>query len=336
MDYTQIFADPEVREEFLDRFEEIRGAVEARGGLESVGALEGVLDVDRAADAVKRMNEGSWDGDDGGLEAIIRQFGRPVYLVRDNTVAGRPDTFDDDPESEVVAARVQAARHTLGRVLPSVGRIDLYDHALAWAGTGWLVAEGLVVTNRHVAVKFAERLRDGFGFRTISEREVRAEVDWYHEYRRTRRSRFKVTEVVWIEPDRSVRDVALLRIAPVGEDGEPRPRPIPLATDRDLTVGRWVAVIGYPGHDGRDPHDRERIFDGVYEHKRVAPGCLTGAERGRWVHHDATTLRGNSGSAVVDLATGRAVALHFQGWPGQRNFAVRASDVARLVRQHAS
>ncbi|AKL64552.1 MULTISPECIES: hypothetical protein [unclassified Streptomyces] len=66
MEYTQIFADGEVREEFLDRFEEIRDAVAASGGLESVGALEGLLDVDRAAGGVKAMAEGTWQGDESG------------------------------------------------------------------------------------------------------------------------------------------------------------------------------------------------------------------------------------------------------------------------------
>lgn len=109
MEYTQIFADGEVREEFLDRFEEIRDAVAASGGLESVGALEGLLDFDRAAGGVKAMAEGTWQGDESGSEAIVRQFGRPVYLVRRNTFATAADAPDNDAESLVVAARVKAA-----------------------------------------------------------------------------------------------------------------------------------------------------------------------------------------------------------------------------------
>ena len=55
-----------------------------------------------------------------------------------------------------------------------------------------------------------------------------------------------------------------------------------------------------------------------------------------WVFtHDATTLGGNSGSVVVDLATGNAVGLHFGGFEGDRNDGVKANVVASLVAQHA-
>ncbi|MCS0603715.1 serine protease [Streptomyces sp. LP11] len=338
MEYTQIFGDAEVREEFLDRFTEIRDAVMSSGGLEGVGALEGMLQVDRAGDAVKRMAEGTWHGDgDSGLEAIVRKFGRPVYLIRRNTFATAADAPDDDAESLVIAARVSAARRRLEGVIPSVGRVDLRNHDETWVGTAWMVADGLAVTNHHVAKTFATRRGDGFVFRESSGARVHAYVDWYHEHGRTRESRFRVTEVVWMEPDPSC-DAALIRLAPAGEDGEPLPPPIPLAEgDEGVRVGRWVGVIGYPWtgrHD--DPADRTRIFDGIFECKRLAPGRIISFEGDRLIHHDATTLGGNSGSVVVDLDTGRALGLHYQGWPKRRNYAVRAASVARLVHRHAS
>lgn len=336
--YTQIFADTEVRDEFLDRFEEIRDAYAASGGLESVGGLEGLLSVDRAAVGVQRMIEGTWQRDDSGLEAIVRRFGRPVYLVQRDTVAATADAPDGRAESQVVAARVTAARDRLNGVLPSVGRVDLRNHRLDWVGTAWMVAEGLLVTNRHVAREFAEPSQGGFAFRASPMARVHAYVDWYHEHGRQQESRFKVTEVVWIEPDASPCDVALLRVAPTGEEGESLPAPIPLTSGDDgLTLGRWVGVVGYPDtgrHD--DPEDRLRIFDGIFECKRMAPGQLISFQGERWIHHDATTLGGNSGSVVVDLDTGRALGLHFAGLPKKRNYAVRARDVARLVREHAS
>ncbi|MER8096036.1 trypsin-like serine peptidase [Streptomyces goshikiensis] len=338
MEYTQIFADGEVREEFLDRFEEIRDAVAASGGLESVGALEGLLDVDRAADGVKAMAEGTWQGDESGLEAIVRQFGRPVYLVRRNTFATAADAPDNDAESLVVAARVAAARRLLEGVIPSVGRVDLRNHDLEWVGTAWVVAEGLAVTNRHVAQNFATRGRGRFRFRANPLAQVHAYIDWLHEHGRTQESRFKVTEVVWIEPDSSPCDAALLRLAPTSESGESLPPPIELAKGKEgLTVGRWVGVIGYPyigQHD--DPEDRRRIFNNIFECKRLAPGQVISFDGNQWIHHDATTLGGNSGSVVVDLDTGRALGLHFQGLAGKRNYAVPAADVARLIRQRAS
>ena len=46
-----------------------------------------------------------------------------------------------------------------------MGRIDLTGAQLDWVGTGWLVAENIIVTNRHVAREFAERKGDGFTFK---------------------------------------------------------------------------------------------------------------------------------------------------------------------------
>ena len=52
------------------------------------------------------------------------------------------------------------------------------------------------------------------------------------------------------------------------------------------------------------------------------------------MHHDATTLGGNSGSAVLDLASGKAMALHFGGIQGDRNEAVQAPRMRELLAQH--
>ncbi|MEM8795848.1 MAG: DNA/RNA non-specific endonuclease, partial [Pseudomonadota bacterium] len=45
--------------------------------------------------------------------------------------------------------------------------------------------------------------------------------------------------------------------------------------------------------------------------------------------HDASTLGGNSGSAVIDLETGHVVALHFAGIARRENYAVPASELVR-------
>ena len=334
MDFRQVFADHELRTEFMDRFDEIRAAVAGASGLEG---LEGGLDADLAAQATSRMAEGVWQDDDSGIEAIVLRFARPVHLVRKGTFRTSPDGF---PESSEIAKVLEAGRIPLERAIPSVGRIDLRNHRLNWVGTGWMAGLGLAVTNRHVAQEFAAAGDRGFAFRTISGQRTHAVLDWHREYRQPEESRFRVTEVLWIEPDSSHLDMALLRIAETGEAGEPQPPAIELLTDLgsgQAGVGRWVAVIGYPGNDSRaDPQDRQRIFDGVYDHKRLAAGKVTAAEPGGLVHHDATTLGGNSGSAVIDLATGKALALHFGGAAGLRNHAVGAPALARLIRDHTT
>jgi endonuclease G len=109
--------------------------------------------------------------------------------------------------------------------------------------------------------------------------------------------------------------------------------PIPLSAS-PAQAEQQVAVIGYPARDSRVPDDQlmQSIFGNVYNKKRLAPGQVTKA-RADVLLHDCSTLGGNSGSVVLDLATGEAVGLHFAGRFLETNFAVPASVVAdRLER----
>lgn len=334
MDPRQVFTERDVKDEFLDRFDELRAYAPGGGGLEG---LEGGPSVDDAARVAERMANGRYGpGDDPGLEAIIERFTRPVYLVQDATFAVPPDSF---PESDVIAEKLNTGRAAVDEAIPSVGRIDVRNHRLDWVGTAWMIGPDIAVTNRHVAEEFAFHNGAGFAFvQNLDGTRVAATLDWRHEFQRGNEARFRVREVVWIEPRNSV-DVALLRIADTGEDGEQPPAPIELMTADEMRAtgsGRWVAVIGYPAFDSRnDPGDQQRIFDGNFNVKRLAPGQVTFLSSQPVLHHDATTLGGNSGSLVLDLGTGKAVALHFGGIQGQRNEAVVAARVHDIVGAHA-
>lgn len=333
MDYSQVFSDPDVEAEFLDKFDNLVSAAPrtAAPGLEAGSSPP--LTVDDAASKVREMKEGLDTGHPGALEAIIERFTRPVYLVQDSTFHEPGDAFDN---SENIAEKLEGARQALESVIPSVGRVDVRNHRLDWVGTGWIVGPGIVATNRHVAEEFARAEDEGFAYRVNGlGSKMRATMDWRHEHMRSDESRFRVDEVVWIEPDGSF-DVALLRIAETGEDDEPQPPAIALASEPDLAVGRWVAVVGYPARDSRNSlEDQQRIFDGIYNVKRLAPGQVTAVSGGGLLEHDATTLGGNSGSAVVDFDTGSALALHFGGLEGKENYAVQAPRIAEIISRHA-
>jgi hypothetical protein len=325
-----------VKQEFLDRFDELAQKAQTQtGGLES---LEGGLARGDAEQTVEGIEEGTFQsGTHRGLEAIIERFTRPVHLVQQSTFTVPPDEF---PDSEEIRARLEGGRQALEQVIPSAGRIDLRNSRLDWVGTGWIVAPGVAVTNRHVAEEFAVAQDGGFAFKqNFNAPPVKASIDWRHEHQRPEESRFRVEEVLWIEPQGSV-DVALVRIAGQGEDGEDAPATINLMTREEIDgagVGSWVAVIGYPAHDSRnDAADQQRIFDGIYNVKRLAPGQVTAIEGEDLLHHDATTLGGNSGSVVVDLASGKAAALHFGGLEGDRNDAVQAPRIHAIIAQHVS
>src|SRR6185436_11600225 len=106
---------------------------------------------------------------------------------------------------------------------------------------------------------------------------------------------------------------------------------IPLAPRAQ--AGADGAVIGYPARDSRNDAGTMRDICGDgYNVKRLAPGRTTDVTPARLMH-DCSTLGGNSGSVILDLATGEAVGLHFGGFFLETNFAVPASVVAdRLER----
>jgi hypothetical protein len=336
MDFGQVFSDSAVKAEFLERFDQLAAQAPAEtGGFES---LEGGEPLPDPADAVERITEGRFvPGSEPGLEAIIERFTRPVHLVKQSTFTVPPDTF---PNSEEIRAKLEAARAELERAIPSAGRIDLRNGRLDWAGTGWMVAPDVVVTNRHVAEEFAMRDNGEFVFKAnFGAPAVSASIDWCHEHGQTDESIFGVREVIWIEPPDSV-DVALVRITNEGLAGEQEPPVIDLMTRQELDdagVGSWVGVIGYPAQDSRnDLADQQRIFDGIYNVKRLAPGQVTAIVAEDLLHHDATTLGGNSGSVIMDFASGKAKGLHFGGIQGDRNSAVQAPRVQEIVAQHVT
>lgn len=271
--------------------------------------------------------EGAAPGEDFTFESIILTSGRPVLSIRRDQV----DTVTiDDPAADVIRTRLKNAQQHLDLAIPAVGRIEVQNNPLyEWVGTGWLVADGVIVTNRHVASAFG--MRDGakFKFRPGIDlsRPQSVRIDFLEELGRSDALEAQIDGIIWIEPETGP-DVALLRLA--GRAGE-RARPIPLAAS--LPDARTqVAVIGYPARDSRVPDSRlmDRLYGDAYNKKRLAPGQITQAAEAS-VAHDCTTLGGNSGSVVLDLESGKAVALHFSGIYMRSNFGVPAKVVESIV-----
>ncbi len=98
-----------------------------------------------------------------------------------------------------------------------------------------------------------------------------------------------------------------------------------------------VVVIGYPARDERnDVALQDRIFNRTYNVKRLQPGVIRARAKIQSFEntvnaltHDASTLGGNSGSAVIEVDTGEVVALHFAGEYLKANYAVPMYELAR-------
>jgi endonuclease G len=259
------------------------------------------------------------------LESIILRRSRPVLTIRGNEA--KLD-FVDKADSEIWRARLKKAKPLLDNAIRAVGRIDLQGARLDWVGTGWLVAESILVTNRHVANEFAVRKGDGFTFQIGTNGPISADIDFLQEIENPDKLVFKLIKPLHIEeapgPDLSFFEIELT-------GGNPK-LAAPIEFAAQLAATENVATIGYPAYDSRipEPDLMEEIFGKTYNKKRLAPGGVTSIEQTR-ILHNCTTLGGNSGSVVIDLDSGRALGLHFSGSFLATNYAVRSDVVKQLL-----
>jgi len=276
-------------------------------------AAESALGRDGAADAAQLARE----------TIVVRQ-GRPVLLVQND------DYVLDGPEVAIWNDRLGRAniRSVIRRVLPAVGRIELDNFRHPWVGTGWLVDDDIIVTNRHVAELFAARNGRRFVFRQGADgtHPVAARVDFMEELNSSAVNEFRLLDVLYIE-DEPGPDIAFLKVERNSAAGRRLAGKLALAA-RPGRRDQFVGTVGYPASDPRIPDQDlvRRLFGDVYDVKRFAPGQLL-APRGEFVLHDCSTLGGNSGSVIMDLESGEAVGLHFAGLFLRENRGVPAAIV---------
>jgi len=276
-----------------------------------------------------------------GLEALVQLRGRPAIRIENGEVdAG-------NPELGVWSDRILLAAPFLKRCFAKVGRIDLGGRHI---GTGFVVGPGLVLTNRHVLQELASpfpRRRDPAAWALFEEGVT---IDFADAPTASAPAeRFRVTDVIGAggEPiDDEIEftdlDAALLVVETTNAGGKALPEPVGLAANADLARAFVeIFTVGYPAFptnlpaDGRgrvrtDVLERLRALFGMqYGVKYFSPGRIdrgVGANPGDtfgWVvDHDATTLPGNSGSALFYFGGAlNVVGLHFAGDWLRANFA---------------
>ncbi len=264
------------------------------------------------------------------LETIVQRIGRPVLAI----TRGDAQLAVENPDSQIWNNRLQQSASLLHQAIAAVGRVEANNMpmALPYVGTGWLVDSELVVTNRHVALEFAQRGSSGFSFQLGFDRKspMSVDIDFLEELNNPAKAQFDISDILFIANDRGP-DVAFLKVSRRQGDGAAQP----IKLSRNIVPPQTiVATIGYPARDPfiSDQKLMMQIFGDVFEKKRLAPGFVTGVEGGA-LTHDCTTLGGNSGSALIDLATGEAAGLHFAGIFLKTNYAVPGPVVANLLAQ---
>ncbi len=258
-----------------------------------------------------------------GLEAIIHETDRPAIIVAN----GSYDLSSQVPLWQKLGeANVKTKIET---AIKSVGRIEApLDIRRPYAGTGFVVGDHVVMTNRHVARIFAE----GIGV-SLTYTPGAAGFDPKREWlQKEEPVVWDVEKVLMIHP---YWDMALLQIA---NNLEHDFEPLLLSTTSPAAIGKGehVLAIGYPGKDSRgNPVVRDSVFDRLYGVKRLLPGEYDGPVefRGRQViAHDTSTLGGASGSALLHVESGQVIGLHYAGKYLESNYAVPMSSLAEDVR----
>lgn len=226
-----------------------------------------------------------------------------------------------------------AIRSRLGTAIRATCRIEnKVDGKHMQVGTGFLVDRDLVMTNRHVASAFVVGVGTAPSHVWASPAADLPRVNFRREGGRpdgAEEASIEITGPVMMHP---YFDLALLRLRHPATGVTP----LELAAQPLAAQSRAnVAVIGYPAVDDDDPDPPASVMTRPFGVKRVQPGKLGAngtirsydkqvVSRG----HDSSTLPGSSGSPVIDLDTGKVVALHFYGKVRNSNWAVRASDLA--------
>ncbi|MGA7334159.1 MAG: DNA/RNA non-specific endonuclease [Pseudolabrys sp.] len=256
-----------------------------------------------------------------GLEAIVLPRNRPVALVRGDSY--------DDLDGPWVSLNGYVIKKRIASLLPLIGRVEVPSSPiLPYAGTGFVVGQGLIATNRHVAQLFSQ----GRGL-TIRYRAGDAAIDFKRQIDAPDDDRTAYLSVRAVEMIHPYWDMALLRV-----DDLPTDRMLRLSVKSpEELVDHNVVVIGYPARDERnDVALQDRIFNRTYNVKRLQPGVIRARAKIQSFEntvnaltHDASTLGGNSGSAVIEVESGEVVALHFAGEYLKANYAVPMHELAR-------
>jgi Trypsin-like peptidase domain len=224
------------------------------------------------------------DIDDEGFEAIVVAFNRPALLVIDGKV--------EDPDSPIWG-QISTNKDKINKIIGSVGRIEIEGHPTATnIGTAFLVAENILITNRHVALEFGnQQLQFKPGLKAyVDYKEYFYPTDQEEEY--------DIKEILYID---QTYDLAVLKTSNRNKSSIP----LSLKGNAPSNIESMdVFTCGYPAHPRRvEQKIANTIFGGIYGAKRVLPGKCLGFDTFNGLQiigHDCSTLMGNSGSPVID------------------------------------
>lgn len=285
------------------------------------------------------------------LYSIIAVIDRPAWRVENSE---SPDTVP--PISDPLwKSALDPHKDRIAAAAKKVGAVVLVTPTGPTAiGSAWHLSRNCLVTNRHVAKRFAVHAQNG-GFSFLSQvldnKPLQQVLFSLHGLEKNRNVQGpRIAEVVYMD---QTFDIALLRVE--ATDRYPLPSSgIPLALTLPKELDDAVVVtLGFPLYnpdlitnemlsvpESKKASYRKVISDYFIKdsgQKMMMPGRITSFEGGRAhcskVLHNCSTLAGNSGSVLLDPRTGRAVGLHYGGIVLTSNFAVPAPALHSVAAQ---
>jgi|GEM_PF-1615207 len=266
------------------------------------------------------------------LEAVIHTRGRPALRVFDTVF----EDIRSDPHSSLWATVLTIHEQRLRATCNATAALRVQDTLLGGEpfvqGTAILLAPGLALTNRHVIFPPVGGLALARRFpgttRAALKSSLTLTLDFAHDAGTPRPPKMRVTGVVFVAETADPVDAALLTVEPL--EGTP-PVHIALSALADPALDR-LYIVGHPGHMFNVPDDVQTVFGTPDGRKRLSFGELmvpweSGAAE---IVHDASTIGGYSGAAVMGFGDGEVHALHYWGDPTYGNRAV----VAARIRAH--
>lgn len=285
-----------------------------------------VNDAQRALDTLRDNSRAILDQEAAvALEAVIHTRGRPAVRVLGNTW----EDIRSHPNAERWALLADNCTALLRKTTAATAAVHVTDRYLgdAWVqGTAVLIKEDVALTNRHVlfpplGTPIARRLSQN---RTVMKSDYETVLDFAFDSGPARKLVYRITAVLYAAPTGDPVDAALLKVEPVAGEA-----PLPLnVSSAEGNLGR-LYIVGHPGKMPDLPDDIRQVFGDPDEKKRISFGeqmDLVPAPEGELLH-DASTIGGYSGAAVLGFAGSDLEALHYYGDSIVGNRAILAATL---------
>jgi hypothetical protein len=244
---------------------------------------------------------------------------RPAFFIQNGKFPSPVPPSPDINWDNVLSPQ----RDKIEKTIESVGKIEFkYESGEEWekSATGFLVAENIVMTCRHVVDDFCDYC-DSTDQWTFNTGVKKPRIDYCEEIDPAKELEFKIKEIVKVY-DRAL-DMALVKVTKTtkvswSDKRQKHPEPLVLAdTMPDLADSKELYVVGYPDKQSDEPNVDEVLGDnedalGV---KRLSPGIVRSSHypHPQILFTDCSTTNGNSGSCVIDIESNQVIGLLYNG-----------------------